>query len=87
MSKEYILKSIDEARNYFVEEKEQNALTSNKQKMVCATLNYTKYFLVQTSVVTGCISIYASLLGISILITSSAIGLKNCAITEKIEET
>ena len=30
MSKEYILKSIDEPRNYFVEEKEQNTLTSNK---------------------------------------------------------
>ena len=85
MSKEYILKSIDEAQNYFVEEKEQNALMSNKQKMVCATLNYTEYFLVQTSVVIGCISIYASLPGISISITSSAIGLKNCAITERIK--
>ena len=50
-----------------------------------ATLNYTEYFLVQTSVVIGCISIYASLLGISISITSSAIGLKNCAITERIK--
>ena len=49
--------------------------------MVCATLNYTEYFPTLTSAVTECISVSDSLLRIPILITSSAIGLKNCAIT------
>ena len=40
------------------------------------------------STITGCVSIYtfASLVGIPIGITSSAIGLKKCAITEGIKK-
>ena len=55
---------------------------SNKHKTICTTLNYIEHFLVLASAVTGCISIsaFASLLGIPIEITSSAIGLKTCAI-------
>ena len=56
---------------------------SNRHKKVCTTLNYIEHFLVLASAVTGCFSIspFASLLGIPIGITSSAIGLKICAIT------
>ena len=45
--------------------------------MVCITLNYVEDVIL-ASTITGCISIppFASLLGISIEITSSAIGLK-----------
>ena len=82
MSQEFRLKNIDETRNYFLEEIEQNELMSRKHKKVCATLNYIEHFLILAFPITGCISIsaVASLLGIPIRITSSAIGLKICAI-------
>ena len=51
---------------------------SKKHKKVCSTLDYIERFLVLASTITGCISIsaFASLLGIPIGITSSAMGLK-----------
>ena len=51
---------------------------SRKHKKVCTALNYIEHFLILPSTIIGCISIspFASLLGISIRITSSAIGLK-----------
>ena len=50
---------------------------SKKHKIVFATLNYTEHFLILASKVNGCISIsaFASLLGIPIGNTVSAIGL------------
>ena len=56
---------------------------SRKHKKVCTTLNSIEYFLILASTITGCISIsaFASFIGIPIEITSSAIGLKICAIT------
>ena len=55
---------------------------SNKRIQVCTLLNYIEYLLILTSGVTECTSIsaFASLLGIHVEITSSAIGLKICAI-------
>ena len=60
---------------------------SRKHKKVSTTLNYIEHFLILASTITGCISIsaFASLLGVSIGITSSAIGLKTCAITAGIK--
>ena len=52
ISQEFRLKNIDETRNYFVEEIEQNELISEKHKKVCATLNYIDYFLRSVSAVT-----------------------------------
>ena len=59
-----------------------------KQKKVCTTLNYIENFLILASTITGCISIsaFASLLGIPVGITSSAIGLKICAIAAGIKK-
>ena len=53
---------------------------SKKHRRVCTTLNYIKHFLILAPTITGCISIsaFASLLGILIRITSSAIELKIC---------
>ena len=61
---------------------------SKKHKKVCTTLNYIEHFLILASTITGCISIsaFASLIGILIGITSSAIGLKICAITAGIKK-
>ena len=88
MSQELRLKNIDETRSCFLEEIEQNELMSRKHKKFCTTLNYIENFLMLTSTITGCISIssFASLLGIPIGITSSAIGLKICAVTAGIKK-
>ena len=61
---------------------------SKKHGRVCTTLNYIEHFLILVSTITGCISSssFASLLGIPIGITSSAIGLKICAITAGIKK-
>ena len=79
---------MDGTRNYFLKEIEQNELMSKKHKKVCTTLNYTDHFLILASSITGCISIsaFASLMGIPIGITSSAIGLKVCAIAAGIKK-
>ena len=63
-------------------------MTSKNHKKVCTTLSYIEYFLILASTITGCVSIYtfASLVGIPIGITSSAIGLKNYAITAAIKK-
>ena len=61
---------------------------SKKHKEVFTTLNYIEHFLILAFTITGCISIspFASLLGIPIGITSSAIGLKICARIAGIKE-
>ena len=59
-----------------------------KHKKVCATLNCIENFLILASTITGCISIsaFTSLIGTPIGITSSAIGLKICAIAEGVKK-
>ena len=54
-------------------------MISKTHKKVCTTVNYIEHFLILASTITGCVSI--SLVGIPIGITSSAIGLKICAVT------
>ena len=85
ISQEFRLKNIDETRNYLIEETNRNELMSKKHKKVCTNLNYIEYFLILGSTITGCvyISAFASLVGVPIGTTSSAIGLKICAITDK----
>ena len=63
-------------------------MISKKHIMVCTTLNYNEHFLILVSAVTGCVSISAfpSLVGIPIVITSSAVGLKICVITAAIKK-
>ena len=59
---------------------------SQKHKKVCRVLSYIELYLI--SAVTGCVSIsvFASLVGIRIGITSSAVGLKICVITAGIKK-
>ena len=62
---------------------------SEKHKKVCKALNYFQHFLVFISAVGGCVSIsaFASLIGdVPIVITSSELGLKICAITAGIKQ-
>ena len=61
---------------------------SKNHKNVWTTLNYIEHYLILAFAITGCISIsaFASLVGIPIGITSSAIGLKICATTAVIKK-
>ena len=78
MAEEFRLNNIDKTRNYLIEEINGNELMSKKHKKVCTTLNYIKHFFILGSTIIGGISIpaFASLVGIPIEITSSAIVLK-----------
>ena len=82
------MKGIDEARNYFIEETNQNEFKGKKPKKVCATLNYIEHLIILTSAVTGYVSIsdFASLVGISTDIKSSTLGLKIYPITAGIKK-
>ena len=75
-------------RNYLIEEINRVELMSKKYKTVCTTLNYFEHFPILASTITGCISIsnFTSSIGIPIGITSSAIGLKICAIAAGIKK-
>ena len=88
ISKEFRVLNINKTKNYFLEEIEQNELISRKHKKIFTSLNYIENFLILASTITGCISTsaFASLLGIPIGITSSAIELKICAITAGIKK-
>ena len=59
-----------------------------KHKKICTTLNCIENFLILASTITGCISIspFTSLIGIPVGITSSATGLKICAIAEGVKK-
>ena len=84
ISTEFRLKNINERRNYFIEEINQNELMSKEHKNVCGVLNDIEHLLI---LVTRCVSIsaFASLVGIVVGITSSAIGLKIRVITAGIK--
>ena len=82
-SQEFRMKNTDETRNYLIEKISRNELMSKKHKKVCPTLNYIEHFLILATTITGCtwLSAFTSLIGTNIGTTSSAIGLKICAIT------
>ena len=86
--REFRVKKIDETRDYFIEEINQNELMSKKHKNVCGVSNYIESFLLLASEITGCVSIstFASLVAVPIGITSSATGLKICSITAGIKK-
>ena len=61
---------------------------SKKRKKIRITLNYIEHFLTLPSTITECISVsaFASMIGIPIRTTRSAIGLKVCAITAGVKK-
>ena len=80
ISQKFRLKNIEETKNYFIKETNQNELMRKNHKQVS---NYIEYLLLLASAVTVCVSIsaFASLVGIPIGIMSSAVGIKIIAIT------
>ena len=87
LTQEFRLKNIEGTRNYLIEEISQHELMSKKHINVYGVLNYIEHLLILVSTVTGCvcISAFASLVGIPIGNTSSAIALKICVITAGIK--
>ena len=85
---EFRKQKIDQIRNYLIEEIIQNGLMCKKHKKVRGVLNYIEHSLIVIYIITGCVSIsaFASLVGIPIGITISAIALKICAITVGIKK-
>ena len=75
ISQEFRLKYIDETRNHFIEEANQNELMSKKHKKFCRVLNSIEELLTLISAVTRCVSIsaFSSLVGVPIGITSYSI--------------
>ena len=61
---------------------------SKKHKRVCRVLNYIDHSLNEIYTITGCVSIsaFASLVGISVEVPSSTIGLKTCVTTASIKK-
>ena len=87
ISQEFRLKNKDETTNYLIEEITQNELMS-KHKKVYRVLNYIKHLLIIISRVSGCVSIsvFPSLVSITMGVASSAIRLKICVITAGIKK-
>ena len=82
-SLELRLKKNIETKNYLLDETKYNDLMNEKYKKACKYLNYVEHLLILVSTVTGCVSIsaFASLVCVPVGITSSAVGIKICAIT------
>ena len=76
-------KKIHKTRSYLSDEVKHNDTMSEKPKKVCRALNYFEHFLVFVSYVSVCVSIsaFASLVGVPVGVTSSAVGIKIYAIT------
>ena len=74
---------IVETRNHFLKEIAQRDLMSRKHRKVCMALNFIEQRRISVFAITGCvlISAFASLVGISIGIATSAVGLKICVIS------
>ena len=68
----------DETRNYFLKEINHNDLKNEKYKKTCKYLNYVEHLFILVSIATACVVIFtfASLVFVSVGITSSAVGTK-----------
>ena len=88
VNQELKLKDIDESRKDLTEEINQNDLMSKNHKKVCMALNYTEQSLLSVSTITGSvlISAFDSLVGISIGIARSTVGLEIFVITAGIKK-
>ena len=77
------LKNIDGTKSYWIEEIDQNELISKKYEKVYRLLSYIEHLLILISTLTTCasISVFVSLIGILVGITSSAIVLNICVKT------
>ena len=82
-SLQFRFKSIDETRNFILDDIKHNDLLSEKYRKTCKYLSYVEYLLILVSTDTDCVSIsaFASLAFVPVVITRSAAGIKICAVT------
>ena len=89
-SLEFRLRKIDEPRRHPLDEIKYNDLMREKYKKICKYLNYVENLLILVSTITGCvsifISIFASLVDINVVITSSSVGINIREITVGIKK-
>ena len=78
---------MNETRNNFIEEINQNESMNKKHQKVCTVLNYIRHLFILTSAFTECVSIsaFTSFVGIIKDVGTAAVGLKVCAITKGIK--
>ena len=81
-------RKIVETTNYLLDEIKHNDLMSEKYKKTCKYLNYVEHVLFLASTITGSVSIFVfvSLVAISVVITSYAVGINDRAITAGIKK-
>ena len=86
-SLEFRLRKNDETRNYLLDEIKHD-LMNEKYKKTCNYLNYVENLLILASTITSCVSIsaFASLVDITVGITSSSLGINICAIIARIKK-
>ena len=53
------MENIDETRNCFTEEINQNDLIGKKHNKVCTAVNFIEHLLILVSAVPGCVSIFS----------------------------
>ena len=87
IGQEFKLREIDE-KNYFIEEMTQNEFISKRHRNICKILNYTEHWFMLASTVTRfvSISVFASLIGMPVVIKSSAATIKFFVITADIKK-
>ena len=85
---EFRIRKIDETRNYLLDEIKHDDLMSEKYRKAWTYLNYVDHLFILVSTVTVCVSIsvFASLVCVSVGNTSSAVGLKICTVTARIQK-
>ena len=86
MSQAVRLKNIEQTRNYFIKEINQNEWISKKHQKVCIDLDFIEQLFIYLScAVNGCVwtSAVPSLFAILIRITTSAVALKKTAIAPR----
>ena len=79
---------LDETRNYFLDETKHNDLMREKHKKVFSAFNFFEYFQDFFSTVSGCVSIsaFGSIVGVSVGISSFALGIKICTLIAGIKK-
>ena len=79
------LTKTDETKKHFLDETKHNYLISKKCPRIHKNWNYVEHLLILVSTVTWWVSIFAfySIVCVPIVITSSAVGIKLCSVTEQ----
>ena len=89
-SLEYRLRKTDETRIYLLDQVKQNDLRSKKHSKKRKKIEdiYAETLLILSSTITACVSIFAfaSWVCVPVGITSSAVGIKVCAIVAEIKK-